>query len=35
MAVYTEVADADLLSFMSAYPLGQVLSVKGIAEGVE
>ncbi|MDB5650380.1 MAG: thrB [Hyphomicrobiales bacterium] len=35
MAVYTEVTDEDLAQFMSAYDLGQVLSLKGIAEGVE
>ncbi len=35
MAVYTEVADNDLITFMSGYALGDVLSFKGIAEGVE
>ncbi|MFC1672984.1 homoserine kinase [Pseudomonadota bacterium] len=35
MAVYTEVTDADLTAFVSAYGLGEVLSCKGIAEGVE
>lgn len=35
MAVYTDVSDADLTAFMSAFDLGQVLSFKGIAEGVE
>ena len=35
MAVYTEVADEDLLAFLAAYDLGRVLSLKGIAEGVE
>lgn len=35
MAVYTEVADDDLVAFMSAYDVGEVLSSKGIAEGVE
>lgn len=35
MAVYTEVSDEDLAQFLSAYDLGAVLSLKGIAEGVE
>ncbi len=35
MAVYTEVSDDDLEAFLSAYDLGEVLSFKGIAEGVE
>ena len=35
MAVYTEVADDELRSFLTAYDLGAVLSFKGIAEGVE
>jgi homoserine kinase type II len=35
MAVYTEVNDADLTQFLSHYDLGQVLALKGIAEGVE
>ncbi len=35
MAVYTEVTDEDLELFLSAYDLGGVLSLKGIAEGVE
>ena len=35
MAVYTEVSDADLANFLADYPLGQALSFKGIAEGVE
>ncbi len=35
MAVYTEVSDEDLENFLAAYDLGQVLSFKGIAEGVE
>ncbi|HVZ13953.1 MAG TPA: homoserine kinase, partial [Bauldia sp.] len=35
MAVYTEFADEDFAAFMSGYDLGAVLSVKGIAEGVE
>ncbi|MGE0273681.1 MAG: phosphotransferase, partial [Alphaproteobacteria bacterium] len=35
MAVYTEVSDNELRSFLTAYDLGAVLSFKGIAEGVE
>ena len=35
MAVYTEVTDEDLEAFLAAYDLGHVLSLKGIAEGVE
>ena len=35
MAVYTEVADEDLAGFLSAYDVGRLLSMKGIAEGVE
>ncbi|WP_022728793.1 homoserine kinase [Fodinicurvata sediminis] len=35
MAVYTEVTDADLRAFLSRYDLGEILSFKGIAEGVE
>ncbi len=35
MAVYTEVGDDELLDFMAAYDLGNLLSCKGIAEGVE
>src|ERR1700733_11207494 len=35
MAVYTEVADKDLTEFVASYGLGEVLSFKGIAEGVE
>jgi homoserine kinase type II len=35
MAVYTDVGDADLEAFLSAYDLGALLSFKGIAEGVE
>ena len=35
MAVYTEVTDEDLHGFLSGYDLGNVLSLKGIAEGVE
>ena len=35
MAVYTEVSDEDLQAFLTQYDLGGMLSLKGIAEGVE
>jgi homoserine kinase type II len=35
MAVYTDVADHELRDFVAAYDLGELLSCKGIAEGVE
>lgn len=35
MAVYTEVSDEDLATFVASYNLGALLSYKGIAEGVE
>jgi homoserine kinase type II len=35
MAVYTEVAAEDLAAFLERYDAGTLLSVKGIAEGVE
>jgi homoserine kinase type II len=35
MAVYTEVSDEELESFIDSYGLGELLSFKGIAEGVE
>lgn len=35
MAVYTEVADEDLRVFISDYAIGEIVSYKGIAEGVE
>ncbi|AIQ92730.1 homoserine kinase [Methylobacterium oryzae CBMB20] len=35
VAVYTEVSDAALADFLSAYAIGSLLSFKGIAEGVE
>ena len=35
MAVYTEVTDEELAAFVAAYDIGSVLSLKGIAEGVE
>ncbi len=35
MAVYTEVSDEDLAAFAKNYDFGEILSAKGIAEGVE
>ena len=35
MAVYTDVSAEDLGGFLAAYDLGELLSYKGIAEGVE
>lgn len=35
MAVYTEVSDDELARFIEGYGLGELLSYKGIAEGVE
>jgi homoserine kinase type II len=35
MAVYTEIADADLDAFVADYDIGYAVSLKGIAEGVE
>jgi homoserine kinase type II len=35
MAVYTEISDGELRDFIAAYDIGEVLSCKGIAEGVE
>ena len=35
MAVYTEVSDEALNAFIALYDLGEVMSFKGIAEGVE
>jgi len=35
MAVYTEVSDEELARFIAPYQLGNLLSCKGIAEGVE
>lgn len=35
MAVYTEVSDDELRDFMREYNIGDVVSIKGIAEGVE
>ena len=35
LAVYTDFSDEEFAAFMAGYDLGPVLSVKGIAEGVE
>ena len=35
MAVYTEVPDDELAAFLASYDVGELLSYKGIAEGVE
>ena len=35
MAVYTDVSDEQLTEFLARYDVGTLLSVKGIAEGVE
>jgi homoserine kinase type II len=35
MAVYTDVAADDLAAFLASYGIGELLSYKGIAEGVE
>ena len=35
MAVYTDVPDDELRAFVARYDIGEVLSCKGIAEGVE
>jgi homoserine kinase type II len=35
MAVYTEIGDDELRTFAAQYDIGEVLSCKGIAEGVE
>src|SRR3974377_72122 len=35
MAVYTDVSDDELRAFAALYDIGEVLSCKGIAEGVE
>src|ERR1700727_3028526 len=35
MAVYTDVAADELAEFLGAYDIGEILSYKGIAEGVE
>ena len=35
MAVYTDVSDEELVGFVAGYDIGEVLALKGIAEGVE
>lgn len=35
MAVYTEVSDEELNAFVAGYDIGEVISFKGVAEGVE
>ena len=35
MAVYTEVPDDEMAAFVARYGIGELLSAKGIAEGVE
>ena len=35
MAVYTDITEAELGTFLKNYPVGDLLSYKGIAEGVE
>ena len=35
MAVYTEVSDTELSTFVERFNIGSLLSYKGIAEGVE
>jgi homoserine kinase type II len=35
MAVYTEVSDQEVSAFVARYDIGEVLSCKGIAEGIE
>ncbi len=35
MAVYTDVSDEDIARFVAEYDIGDVISFKGIAEGVE
>ncbi|MEQ9639202.1 MAG: homoserine kinase [Alphaproteobacteria bacterium] len=35
MAVYTEVGDEELAAFVADYDIGEVVALKGIAEGVE
>ena len=35
MAVYTDVTEGELSAFLQNYPVGQLLSYKGIAEGTE
>ncbi|MGE0283449.1 MAG: phosphotransferase, partial [Rhizobiaceae bacterium] len=35
MAVYTDITEIELGAFLAAYNVGELLSYKGIAEGVE
>ena len=35
MAVYTDVSDEDLAAFLADYAIGDMLSLRGVAEGVE
>lgn len=35
MAVYTDISEVELAAFLNGYPIGELLSYKGIAEGVE
>ncbi|PHP67132.1 homoserine kinase [Zhengella mangrovi] len=35
MAVYTDISEEELAAFLADYPVGELLSYKGIAEGVE
>ena len=35
MAVYTEIPDAELVEYLKGYDIGELHSLKGIAEGVE
>ena len=35
MAVYTEISDTDLADYLRLYDIGELHSIKGIAEGVE
>ena len=35
MAVYTDVSEGELGAFLKDYPVGELLSYKGIAEGTE
>src|SRR4051812_6655126 len=35
MAVYTEITDEELATFVAGYAIGDVVGCKGIAEGVE
>lgn len=35
MAVYTDISEDDLVAFLRQYPVGNLLSYKGIAEGTE